>query len=84
VKIELFYIPGCEKCATARAGLKATAENVIPGVTWRELNALDELDYAVELGVVTLPAIAFDGEVVFSSLPTSRQLRRELAKRKKS
>ena len=84
MKIELFYIPGCEKCAAATAGLKATAENVIPGVTWRELNALDELDYAVELGVVTLPAIAFDGEVVFSSLPTSRQLRRELAKRKKS
>jgi len=82
VKIELFYIPGCEKCATARAGLKATAEN--PGVTWRELNALDELDYAVELGVLTLPAIAIDGEVVFSSLPTSGQLRRELAKRMRS
>jgi len=51
-------------------------------VTWRELNALDELDYAVEVGVVSLPAIAIDGELVFSSLPTCRQLRRELTKRK--
>jgi hypothetical protein len=84
VKIELFYTPGCEKCATARDDLKATAEQVLPDITWRELNALDELDYAVELGVVTLPAIAIDGEVVFSALPTSRQLRRELTKRKRS
>jgi len=82
MKIELFYTPGCEKCADAKDGLRATAEAVIPGVIWRELNALDELDYAVELGVVTLPAIAINGELVFSSLPTSRQLRRELTKRK--
>ena len=84
MKIELFYIPGCEKCATARDDLKATAEQVIPGIIWRELNALDELDYVVELGVLTLPAVAIDGEMVFSSLPTSGQLRRELSKRKRS
>jgi thioredoxin 1 len=82
MKIELFYTPGCEKCADAKDSLRATAEAEIPGVIWRELNVLDELDYAVELGVVTLPAIAINGEIVFSSLPTSRQLRRELTKRK--
>ncbi len=81
MKIELFYTPGCEKCASARDGLRAAAEEAVPGVIWRELNALDELDYAVELGVVTLPAIAIDGRLVFSALPTSRQLRRELTKR---
>ena len=82
MKIELFYTPGCEKCAAARDDLKAAAEEVIPGVTWRELNALEELDSAVELGVVTLPSLAIDGQLVFSSLPTCRQLQRELAKRK--
>jgi hypothetical protein len=81
VKIELFYTPGCEKCDVAREGLKATAKEVSPGINWRELNALDELDYAVKVGVVTLPAIAIDGELVFSSLPTHQQLRRELIKR---
>ena len=81
MKIELFYTPGCEKCASARDELKAAAEQAVPDVTWRELNALDDLDYAVELGVVTLPAIAIDGELVFSSLPTYRQLRHELIKR---
>ena len=81
MKIELFYTPGCQQCADARDGLKATAEELVSGVIWRELNALDELDYAVSLGVVSLPAIAIDGRLVFSSLPTSRQFRRELTKR---
>lgn len=81
MKIELFYTPGCEKCDDAREGLKAAAEEAIPGIVWRELNTLDEPEYAVEVGVVTLPAIAIDGELVFSWLPTLRQLRRELIKR---
>jgi thioredoxin 1 len=80
MKIELFYTPGCQQCADARDGLKAAAEELIFGVVWRELNALDELDYAVSLGVVSLPAIAIDGRLVFSSLPTSQQFRRELTK----
>jgi glutaredoxin len=82
MKVELFYTPGCEKCADARDDLKAAAEQTISGIDWRELNALDELDYAVKLGVVTLPALAIDGELVFSSLPTCGQLRRALTKKK--
>jgi hypothetical protein len=82
VKVELFYTPGCQKCADARDGLKAAAEQTIPDITWRELNALDELDYAIELGVVVLPALAIDGELVFTSLPTCGQLRRALTKRR--
>lgn len=81
MKIELFYTPGCQECADARDQLRTTAKEIIPGVIWRELNALDALDYAVEVGVITLPAIAIDGKLVFSSLPTRRQLRHELTKR---
>ena len=83
MKVELFYTPGCKKCADARDDLKAAAEQTIPGIIWRELNALDELNYAVELGVATLPALAIDGELVFSSLPTCRQLRRALTERRR-
>jgi hypothetical protein len=81
MKIELIYTPGCDKCADSKESLKATAEQLVPELVWRELNAIDELDYAVELGVLTLPAMAIDGELVFSSLPTARQLRQELTKR---
>ncbi len=81
MKIELFYTPGCAKCAENKDALKATAAELVPDLVWHELNVLEDLDHAVEVGVLTLPSIAIDGEVVFASLPTSRQLRRELVKR---
>ena len=81
MKIELFYTPGCEKCADNKDALRATATELIPDLVWRELNVLDELDYAVEVGVLTLPSIAIEGKVVFAPLPTCQQLRRELVKR---
>ena len=81
MKVELFYTPGCEKCADNKDKLRTVATELVPDLVWRELNVLDQLDYAVEVGVITLPSIAIDGEVLFSSLPTCRQLRRELIKR---
>ncbi|MBU6457992.1 MAG: thioredoxin family protein [Bradyrhizobium sp.] len=81
MKVELFYTPGCEKCADGKDALRATALELVPDLVWREVNVLEEIDYAVEVGVLTLPSIAIDGEVAFSSLPTCRQLRRELIRR---
>lgn len=81
MKVELFYSPGCSRCAAAREDLKATAERTITGIEWRELNILEDLNYAVELGVLTLPALAVDGELLFSSLPTAHQLRNALIRR---
>jgi predicted thioredoxin/glutaredoxin len=48
---------------------------------WREINVLDEMDHAVEHGVLSLPAIVIDGELAFSSLPTPHQLRAALTRR---
>jgi thioredoxin 1 len=81
MRVELFYTPGCEKCSDGKEALRATAEQLVPTLVWRELNVIDELDYAVEVGVLTLPAIAIDGKVVFSSLPSRRQFQRELIRR---
>ncbi len=81
MKLELFFAAGCASCDAARDGLKAAATQAASDLVWRDVNVLDELDYAVELGVLTLPAIAIDGELVFSSLPTPQQLRAALTRR---
>jgi thioredoxin 1 len=81
MKVELFHAPGCAQCATAEASLKTAALQAVADLSWREVNVLEELDYAVELGVLTLPAVVIDRELVFSSLPTPRQLREALVKR---
>lgn len=82
VKIEVFSTPGCSRCERARERLKAIAyEFGAHAVSWREVNVLEELDYAVALGVLTPPSMAIDGEIVFATLPTPAQLRKELARR---
>lgn len=53
----------------------------MPGVDWCEVNVLDSLDRAVELGVLTLLALAVEGELVFAALPSPAQLVAELHRR---
>lgn len=81
MKVELIYAPGCVECTTAKSALQSAAEAAVGGVEWREINVLEALDYAVELGVLTLPALAIDGRLVFAALPTPAQLREELLRR---
>lgn len=77
VSIEVIAAPGCKKCASVQDDLRAVAISVFgeQGLVWREVNVLEELDYAVTLGVLTLPAIAVNGELSFSSLPTVEKFR---------
>jgi len=82
IKVEVFSSPGCSKCSHAKAVLQKLAEEIGgDAIQWREVHILDELDYAVELGVLSTPAIAIDGELVFGSLPSANKLRIELEKR---
>lgn len=80
MKIELFYTSGCAKCAGVTTALKTAAESV-PGIEWHDINVLDDLVRAVDLGVLTLPALAVDGVLVFTALPTAEQLVAELRRR---
>lgn len=84
MKIEIFYTPGCSECVAAHANLRTIAQEAVEEVEWCELNILEELDHAVELGVITLPSIVIDGELVFTSMPTVAQLREALIKRTKA
>ena len=81
MKVELFYSPGCSACLYRQAELRTAAREAIKDVEWREINVLHSLDHAVELGVITLPSIAIDGEVIFTSLPTVVQFRKALIER---
>lgn len=74
MKIDLFYASGCDKCAASRESLKTAAERAGTHVEWRELDVLENMDYAVDLGVLSLPAIAIDGVLEFPALPSVKQL----------
>lgn len=77
IKIEVITAPGCKKCASVQDELRAVAASVVgeSHLVWREVSVLEELDYAVSLGVLNMPAIAVNGELTFPSLPTPELFR---------
>lgn len=81
MRIELLHSPGCARCLTEREALRGVAEQLVAGMEWREINVLEAFDYAVELGVLSLPALAIDGQLVFARLPTPERLAQELRRR---
>ena len=75
IKVEVFSSPGCGKCGHAKDVLRAIVQEMGDEIAWREVNILDELDYAVRLGVMSTPAIAVNGKLVFTALPSAAKLR---------
>jgi glutaredoxin len=84
IKVEIFSVPGCSKCAVAKEALKSVAKDLGQDrIAWRELDLIAEMDYAVELGVMSSGGIAIDGKLVFPRLPSAEKLREELIRRVK-
>ncbi len=82
ISIELFSTSACNRCAQAKQRLhKLVMEIGEETIAYREVDVLEELDYAVSLGVLTTPCIAFDGELVFTAMPSEKTLRAEIDKR---
>lgn len=80
ILVEMFSVPGCDHCVPAREALRAVVAG-LEQVRWRDVDVLAELDYAVELGVLSPPAIAIDGVLVFPAMPEPARLRAELLRR---
>ncbi len=82
IQVEVFSSPGCSRCGQVFDMLQTiTRELGAERIEWREVNVLDELEHAVELGVLSMPAIAIDGELVFKSHPSAGKLREALKSR---
>ncbi len=76
IKVEVFIAPDCDRCRDATQGLKEITEKIGRGrIEWREVNVIDELDYAVKLGVLGSLAIAIDGRLAFATLPSMKAFR---------
>jgi len=81
MKVELFYTPGCSACLVQHDKLRAAAQAAVRDLEWCDINVVDNVDHAVDRGVLTLPSIVIDGELAFTSLPTPAQLRKALIER---
>ena len=81
LQIEVFTAPGCGKCGQAKVRLKKVVEALgLNSIQWREVNILEELDYSVELGVLSTPAIAMNGELLFTGMPSEKEMLKAVEK----
>ena len=84
MKVELLHTPGCGRCARASADLKSAAARLLgDALDWRELDITKHLDYAVQLGVLSPPAVAIEEELAFIGLPAASALENEIKRRLK-
>ena len=81
--VELFSSPGCRRCDRAQELLREVIAGLegASAIEWRRVNVVAELEYAARLGVVAVPAIAIDGRLLFTGLPSRSRLREELQRR---
>ena len=80
--VEVLTTSGCGRCQK----VKTLARDVIAKlgdhrVHYREINVVEEIDYAVALGVLSTPAIALNGQLVFTSAPSTANLRKAIEQR---
>ena len=80
IRVELFFAGGCSKCAESRDLLRQAAES-IPRVEWSEVDVGRNPHRAADVGVISTPAVAIDGDLVFKSLPSASELQRAVTAR---
>jgi len=75
VLVEVFASPNCNRCGQATQLVAAIVDKLgNEHIQWREINIVEEIDYAVQLGVLATPAIAINGKLEFTSLPKGDKL----------
>lgn len=76
ILVEVLTAFGCGHCLKAQALVQSVVGDFQENqVHYRAVNVVEEIDYAVELQVLSTPAVAIDGILVFASLPSPKKLR---------
>ncbi len=78
VKIELFSSPACGKCDQVKKKLQDIADQSDGTLEFVVINILEQMDYALQLGVLSTPCIAVNGKLEFFGLPTMDELQQVL------
>jgi len=74
--LEIFTAPGCNRCGRALELAQRLSEE--PGnqrLSWRRVDVVEELDYAVQRGIRFTPAFVLDGKLLFRGMPAEQPLR---------
>ncbi|MBL4941267.1 MAG: thioredoxin family protein [Colwellia sp.] len=81
--IELFSTSYCQRCVSAKQQLQQLVEEINANnkslnLVYREIDVVENIDYAVQVGVLTTPSIAINSSLVFSQIPSMKALKEKI------
>lgn len=75
IVVEVLTASGCSHCLQAQGRVQSVVSKFQDDqVRYRAVNVIDELDYAVLLGVLSIPAVVIDRTLAFAALPSAKKL----------
>jgi len=79
VNIEIFCAPNCNRCGRAVELVQdIISELNNSSIHWQKLNVVEEVDYAVSLGIRATPAIVINGQLEFTASPDKKMLKKKI------
>jgi len=83
VYIEEFMSPGCVGCPQVKQMLKALSEELSGEITIEEVDITVDTTRAAQYGIMSVPAIAINGELKFMGVPKKEELKKALMEESK-
>ena len=78
VYVEDFMSPGCVGCPTVKEMLKILSEELNGEITVEEVDITVDTIRAAQYGIMSVPAIAINGELKFMGVPKKEELKKAL------
>ena len=78
VYVEEFMSPGCVGCPVVKEMLKSLSEELSGEITVEEVDITVDTSRAAQYGVMSVPAIAINGELKFMGVPKKEELKKTL------
>ncbi len=78
VYVEEFMSPGCVGCPVVKEMLKSLSEELKGEITVEEVDITVDTTRASQYGIMSVPAIAINGELKFMGVPKKEELKKAL------
>ncbi|MBN1521258.1 MAG: thioredoxin family protein [Candidatus Aureabacteria bacterium] len=78
IYVEDFISPGCVGCPAVKEMLKSLSEELGGDITVEEVDITVDTTRAAQYGVMSVPAIAINGELKFMGVPKKEELKKAL------
>ncbi len=77
-RVQVLSTPGCAGCEALKRMLQTVLAE-FSELDWEEVDLIDHPEVAERYGLMSVPAVAIDEELVFRSIPKEDALREKLA-----